>query len=443
MSECFKCSGEVLKCQFEGIIFEICKSCNMLIISKENFEKLCKRFNVANECVNVFNTSSIKSSEEIRKCSHCGNDMEKILYNNVLIDCCKNCQLLYFDNGELSKYFSKYSDLFIEIMSNSKFIKTYCKEANIDSCDNVVNENLKKYKSSTSFKIQAKEQEFNAEPQDGWVILFLMIIGVVCSIFLFLTPFSFVFGFILLFLITFLTKGFKVIAPQEALVLTLFGKYRGTIKQSGFYWINPFCSSYNGVSWGTVSLKTRTLDNPKQKINDKLGNPIEIGIMVTWEIKDTAKAVFNVDNYNSFLSAQCDSALRNIARQYPYDSPEDSNIESLRNDSLEISEQLKREIQSIVSVAGINIVDARITHLAYSTEIAAAMLQRQQANAVVEAKKTIVDGAVGIVEMALDKLASNNNIVLDDKTKANMVNNLLVVLCGNKESMPVIRNDVV
>ena len=240
----------------------------------------------------------------------------------------------------------------------------------------------------------------------------------------------------------FLIKGFKIVSPQEALVLILFGEYKGTIRKAGFYWVNPFCSSYNGISWGPISLKTRTLENAKQKINDKLGNPIEIGIMVTWEIKDTAMAVFNVDNYQSFLSAQCDSALRNIARQYPYDSPEDSDIETLRNDSVEISEQLKNEIQKIVSAAGIRIINARITHLAYSTEIAAAMLQRQQASAVVEARKAIVDGAIGIVEMALEKLEQNKNIVFDDKTKANMVNNLLVVLCANKESVPIIRNDL-
>ena len=183
------------------------------------------------------------------------------------------------------------------------------------------------------------------------------------------------------------------------------------------------------------------MDNGKQKINDVMGNPIEVGIMVTWEVKDTAKAIFNVDNYNSFLSAQCDSALRNIVRLYPYDAPDDSNRQSLKDDSAEISEKLKERIQESVSAAGLNIIDARITHLAYSSEIAAAMLQRQQANAIIDAKRAIVDGAVSMVEMALEKLSRNKNIILDDKTKASMVNNLLVILCGNKESQPVIRND--
>ena len=236
----------------------------------------------------------------------------------------------------------------------------------------------------------------------------------------------------------FLINGFKILKPQEALVYTLFGKYYGTLKNAGFYWVNPLASTTLGI----ISLKASTLDNGQQKINDVMGNPIQVGIIVTWEIQDTAKALFNVNNYTSFLSAQCDSALRNIVRLYPYDAPEDSNIQSLKDDSAEISEKLKARIQDCVSVAGINIIDARITHLAYSSEIAAAMLQRQQANAVIDAKRAIVDGAVGMVEMAIDKLSLNKNINLDEKTKASMVNNLLVVLCSNKDSQPVVRNDL-
>ncbi|MBQ4114609.1 zf-TFIIB domain-containing protein [bacterium] len=439
MAECIKCSGEVSKYQYEGILFEMCKSCSSLIISKDNFEKICSRIDAECEIIDLFEQPVVKSKEDLRTCPHCGLKMEKVLCNGVLVDRCKKCQLLYFDNGELAKYFSVFSKKNIEIVSNARFIKEYCdvKEVKMET------QNYNNISQEPSFKIQAKEREFDAHPVDGWVFVgFLVLMGVLAAI-CFFSPFTAIFSVIIIFLMLFLTSGFKIIAPQEALVLTLFGKYCGTIKKAGFHWVNPFCRSYNGIGWGTVSLKTRTLDNPKQKINDKLGNPIEIGIMVTWEIKDTAKAVFNVNDYHTFLSAQCDSALRNIARRYPYDSPEDSSVESLRNDSLEISEQLKKEIQSVVSIAGINIIGARITHLAYSTEIAAAMLQRQQACAVVEAKRAIVDGAVGIVEMALDKLAENKNIVLDDKTKANMVNNLLVVLCANKESMPVIRNDVI
>jgi len=238
-----------------------------------------------------------------------------------------------------------------------------------------------------------------------------------------------------------LISGFKIVAPQEAIVFTLFGKYYGTLRNPGFYWVNPFAAVHNWMM-GRISLKARTLDNARQKINDVLGNPIEVGIMVTWEVKDTARAVFNVNDYQSFLSAQCDSALRNIVRMYPYDAPEDSGKQSLKGDSAEISDKLKIEIQERVKVAGLNIIDARITHLAYSSEIAMAMLQRQQANAVLDAKRTIVEGAVGMVEMAINRLSQNENIKLDDKTKASMVNNLLVVLCSSRESQPVVRNDI-
>lgn len=193
----------------------------------------------------------------------------------------------------------------------------------------------------------------------------------------------------------------------------------------------------------TLEILKQTLVNGRQKINDELGNPIEVGIIVVWAVKDTAKAIFNVDNYESFLSAQSDCALRNIVRMYPYDVADDSSKQSLRGDSVEISEKLKREIQNSVVDAGIDIIEARITHLAYSTEIAAAMLQRQQANAIIDAKRAIVEGAVGMVEMALDKLEQNGKLVLDNNAKASMINNLLVVLCANKESQPVIRNDIV
>ena len=183
-------------------------------------------------------------------------------------------------------------------------------------------------------------------------------------------------------------------------------------------------------------------DNGKQKINDELGNPIEVGIIVIWEVADTAKAMFNVEDYRTFISAQSDSALRNIVRMYPYDTPEDSDTPSLRGDSAEISAKLKAEIQRNVRVAGINVVDAKITHLAYAPEIAIAMLQRQQAAAVIDAKKAIVDGAVGMVEMALNRLSSNNIVQLDETEKAKMVNNLLVTLCSNKEAQPVIKNSM-
>lgn len=272
--------------------------------------------------------------------------------------------------------------------------------------------------------------------------------------------------------------GLRVLKPQEALVLTLFGKYIGTIKDAGFYFVNPFCTSVNpaaktklnqsgdvktisgaiaagvstqdiaGIANKKLSLKIMTLSNNKQKINDCLGNPIEIGIAVTWRIVDTAKAVFNVDNFKEFLSLQCDSALRNIVRMYPYDVAPDVDTTgdgiaddgSLRGSSEVVASRIRDEIQERVNEAGIEIVEARITYLAYATEIAAVMLQRQQASAIVDARKMIVDGAVGMVEMALERLSQNNTITLDEERKAAMVSNLLVVLCGNHDAQPVVNS---
>ena len=270
--------------------------------------------------------------------------------------------------------------------------------------------------------------------------------------------------------------GLKVLKPQEALVLTLFGKYIGTIKNEGFYFVNPFCSAVNpaaqtklnqsgdvsGLSTvisadgktaveipsKKLSLKIMTLNNNRQKINDCLGNPVEIGIAVTWRIVDTVKAVFNVDNYKEFLSLQCDSALRNVVRVYPYDVAPNVDTTgdgvadegSLRGSSEVVAERIKQEIQSRVDEAGIEIVEARITYLAYAPEIAAVMLQRQQASAIIDARKMIVDGAVGMVEMALERLASGGMVDLDEERKAAMVSNLLVVLCGNHDAQPVVNS---
>ena len=261
--------------------------------------------------------------------------------------------------------------------------------------------------------------------------------------------------------------GLKVLKPQEALVLTLFGKYVGTIKGEGFYWVNPFCTAVNpaastvlnqsgdvkatpapAVTNMKMSLKIMTLSNNRQKINDCLGNPVEIGIAVMWRVVDTAKAAFNVDNYKAFLSLQCDSALRNIVRLYPYDSAPGIDTTgdgiaddgSLRGSSEIVANRIKEEIQGRVEEAGLEIVDARITYLAYAPEIAAVMLQRQQASAVVDARKLIVDGAVGMVEMALERLNANGTVQLDEERKAAMVSNLLVVLCGNKDAQPIVNS---
>ena len=261
--------------------------------------------------------------------------------------------------------------------------------------------------------------------------------------------------------------GLKVLKPQEALVLTLFGKYVGTLKGEGFYWINPFCTAVNpaastvlnqsgdvkatpapAVTNMKMSLKIMTLSNNRQKINDCLGNPVEIGIAVMWRVVDTAKAAFNVDNYKAFLSLQCDSALRNIVRLYPYDTAPGIDTTgdgiaddgSLRGSSEIVANRIKEEIQGRVEEAGLEIVDARITYLAYAPEIAAVMLQRQQASAVVDARKLIVDGAVGMVEMALERLNANGTVQLDEERKAAMVSNLLVVLCGNKDAQPIVNS---
>lgn len=264
--------------------------------------------------------------------------------------------------------------------------------------------------------------------------------------------------------------GLKVLKPQEALVLTLFGKYIGTLREPGFYFVNPFCTAVNpaaktrlnqsGDVQGMnpaetvqdaskkISLKIMTLNNCRQKINDCLGNPVEIGIAVTWRIVDTAKAVFNVDNYKEFLSLQCDSALRNIVRIYPYDvapnidTTGDGNADegSLRGSSEIVANRIKGEIQQRVDEAGIEIVEARITYLAYAPEIASVMLQRQQASAIIDARKMIVDGAVGMVEMALERLNENQVVQLDEERKAAMVSNLLVVLCGNRDAQPIVNS---
>ena len=271
--------------------------------------------------------------------------------------------------------------------------------------------------------------------------------------------------------------GLKILKPQEALVLTLFGKYVGTVKGDGFYFVNPFCTAVNpaaktklnqsgdvatpapalrttanGVKIEAVdkrlSLKVMTLNNNKQKINDCLGNPIEIGIAVTWRIVDTAKAVFNVDNYKEYLSLQCDSALRNIVRLYPYDVAPNVDTTgdgvaddgSLRGSSEVVANRIRDEIQARVESAGIEILEARITNLAYATEIAAVMLQRQQASAIIDARRMIVDGAVGMVEMALEKLSEKELVQLDEERKAAMVSNLLVVLCGNRDAQPVVNS---
>ena len=326
--------------------------------------------------------------------------------------------------------------------------------------------------------------------KNGMLVLLLTILWVIASIALIVfgaivadgggTPILVILG-ILSTLVSWIPFcGLKVLKPQEALVLTLFGNYIGTLKGEGFYFVNPFCTAVNpaastklkqsgDVTTQTrtilnannaaeiasmdlpskkMSLKLMTLNNARQKINDCLGNPVEIGIAVTWRIVDTAKAAFQVDNYKEFLSLQCDSALRNIVRIYPYDvapnvdTTGDGHADegSLRGSSEVVAGRIRDEIQGKVTQAGLEIVEARITYLAYAPEIAAVMLQRQQASAIIDARKMIVDGAVGMVEMALERLNENNVVTLDEERKAAMVSNLLVVLCGNHDAQPVVNS---
>lgn len=276
--------------------------------------------------------------------------------------------------------------------------------------------------------------------------------------------------------------GLRILKPQEALVVTLFGEYTGTLTGPGFFWVNPFSSSINpakktrlgqsrdvddgsksnvllkaagdsssvSLSEGSnvISLKIMTLNNSRQKVNDALGNPVEVGVAVMWRVVNTAKAVFNVDNYKEYLSLQCDSAVRNVVKIYPYDvapnidTTGDGHADdgSLRGSTQVVARRIREEIQKKVEIAGLEIIDARITYLAYAPEIAAAMLQRQQASAIVDARKLIVDGAVGMVQMALDKLSEDKIVDLDDERKAAMVSNLLVVLCGNKDAQPIVNS---
>ncbi len=259
-----------------------------------------------------------------------------------------------------------------------------------------------------------------------------------------------------------LLAGFRVVDPKEALVLVLFGRYYGTILKEGFYFVNPFCFGINpaaqkqmvvtgkmgsGVNTAgkCVSMKTMTLDNDKQKVNDELGNPIIIGAVVIWRIVNPTKAVFNVQNYKSYLSIQCDSIIRNVARMYPYDVVDEGDVDekSLRGSSQEIADRMKGELQERVETAGILVEEVKITHLSYAPEIASAMLQRQQAVAVIAARQKIVEGAVGMVEMALNKLNEKDVVELDEERKAAMVSNLLVILCGNKEVQPIVNSGTI
>ncbi len=335
--------------------------------------------------------------------------------------------------------------------------------------------NLNEKKVSMGVNIVEKE----LKPLPGMIMMFVWILGMLASAALIVLGCSrmavvsgpipvvmVVGGGIALVVFGILLCGLKIINPNEALVLTLFGNYHGTIKRAGFHFVNPFVTAFNPTAKSVmeelgevtdsskgankknktgsskkVSTKTITLNNAQQKVNDIDGNPIIIGSVVIWRVTDPTKAVFNVENYFDYLSTQCDSTIRNTARLYPYDAAEGDDDEmTLRGSSLEIAERMKEELQAKTTEAGIEIIEVRITHLAYSEEIAAAMLKRQQAAATIAAKEKIVEGAVGMVKMALDKLEGDDLIVLDDERKAAMVSNLLVVLCGDKDAQPIVNS---
>ena len=336
--------------------------------------------------------------------------------------------------------------------------------------------------------------EKELRPMNGAVALLLLLLGIAASTAVFIfgvvnlvraervwgpTPYGAIGGTLLVLgilgwiVFPILMAGLKIVRPNEARVFLFFGRYYGTIKQAGFYYVNPFCTTFSPAYEQAVtkakqkaeameaegklslvqvkltkniSLKTQTLDNGRQKVNDVLGNPIIIGAVVIWRVADPTLAVFAVENYGEFLSIQADSTVRNIARLYPYDvfddDPDNDGVKekTLRGSAMEIAQSMKEELQKRVADAGLEIEEVRITHLAYAEEIAAAMLQRQQAVAIIAARQKIVDGAVGMVKMAIDKLGDEEVVVLDEERKAAMVSNLLVVLCGNRDAQPVVNS---
>ncbi len=254
----------------------------------------------------------------------------------------------------------------------------------------------------------------------------LLVLGIIVQLVLMI-----VLGAISIPVVIFLLVGLFMVNPNEARVLQLFGRYVGTVHQEGLRWANPFFSK------GKISIRVRNFETERSKVNDADGNPIEIAVVVVWKVVDTAEATFEVDDYENFMRVQSDSAVRNLATQYPYDS-RDEKVISLRGNTEDIAEQLKTEIQGRLNKAGLEVLEARITHLAYAPEIASAMLQRQQAGAIIEAREQIVEGAVSIVQKALDGLSDRGVVELDEERKAAMVSNLLVVLCGEKATQPVL-----
>jgi len=280
-------------------------------------------------------------------------------------------------------------------------------------------------------------KEIEAKTRSGGLTLLLSFILLAVCVVLFIFgitkgPALLVVSIILFVAYVLILPGFFTIQPNEAMVLILFGKYVGTVKKAGWHWANPFYTKKK------ISLRSRNINGDKIKVNDEMGNPIEIAAVIVWRVENTAEAVFDVDNYVDYVNVQSESALRHLAGMYPYDNTEDSHTISLRGSADEVAEALKNELQQRLGKAGVIVEEARLSHLAYAPEIAAAMLQRQQAAAIISARQKIVEGAVGMVQMALNKLSEDGIVELDEEKKAAMVSNLLVVLCGEKSTQPVI-----
>lgn len=281
--------------------------------------------------------------------------------------------------------------------------------------------------------LQYAHQEKPFVPTSGYGVLIIAMLLLGASVACFLSRQIFL-GSVLIVVWVVLISGFFIVNPNESRVLTLFGSYIGTVKTNGFWWANPFLSKKE------ISLRARNLNGEKIKVNDKVGNPIEIAAVIVWQVEETARAAFEVDDYVNFVSVQSEAAMRNLASSCPYDnfSETEPNEITLRGGAEKVNKLLEDELAARLERAGVKVVEARISHLAYAPEIASAMLQRQQATAVVAARRQIVDGAVGMVEMALEKLSEKNLVQLDEERKAAMVSNLLVVLCSDKSASPVV-----
>ncbi len=271
----------------------------------------------------------------------------------------------------------------------------------------------------------------------GWLMVFLLFAVAVGSVFMLVTAITeqtllwIILSVVVLIIDIVCWAGLTIVNPNEARVVQLFGVYKGSIKEQGFWWVHPLTSRR------TVSLRIRNFESSRLKVNDHDGNPIEIAAVVVWRVVETAEAVFHVDDYEHFVHVQSEAAVRNLATTYPYDAHQEGQM-SLRMSAGEISQRMREEIQERLTKAGVEVIEARLSHLAYAPEIASAMLRRQQASAIIAARQKIVEGAVSMVEMALESLSARHVVALDEERKATMVSNLLVVLCSDRDAQPVV-----